>query len=276
MSTNSHHFSLSLSLSQVGDLVGGHLPFTTYQLVNPAKAPFGLWDLTQYLTADNINLGVGLYGMPGSTAYGGLIDVLAPLANETIFISAASGAVGSLVGLLAKKLYNCTVIGSAGGPAKCKVLMELGYFDHAIDYKTHETAESLTAALKEAAPDGIDMYFENVGGIHFDAAFASLRTKGRIAVCGSISNYNTAPGAQVGNVVNISAMIYTQQRIQGFLCGDYLSGKKLKFFEDIDKLFKAGEIQLPEDTVFTGIEQWPAGFASLFTGKKMGKVVVQV
>jgi NADPH-dependent curcumin reductase CurA len=214
--------------------------------------------------------------MPGSTAYGGLIDVLAPNEGETIFISAASGAVGSLVGLLAKKLYNCKVIGSAGGPEKCQLLLDLGYFDHAIDYKQHATAESLTAALKDAAPNGIDMYFENVGGIHFDAAFKSLREKGRIAICGCISQYNKGADEPRGNSIDISAMIYTQQRIQGFLCGDYLRGAKLKFFEDINRMYSAGEITLPPDTVFNGIESWPEGFASLFTGAKMGKVVVKL
>ena len=170
----------------VGDTFGAHLPFTSIQVVDPAKTAFGMWPLKNFLTEQNIQLGLGLFGMPGSTAYGGLIDILQPLQGETIFISAASGAVGSLVGLLAKKMYNCRVIGSAGGPEKCKVLLDLGYFDAALDYKQHSTADSLTESLKKAAPDGIDMYFENVGGIHFDAAFRSLRTKGRIAICGCI------------------------------------------------------------------------------------------
>ena len=258
-----------------GEMYGAWLNFTTHQIVEPSKTAFGLWPLSPYITNATRTLGLGIFGMPGSTAYGGLIDILKPLKGETIFVSAASGAVGSLVGLLAKKLYDCKVIGSAGGPEKCKVLMDLGYFDHAIDYKQHTTFESLTAALKVAAPDGIDMYFENVGGIHFDAAFASLRLKGRIAICGSISTYNNA-GARPTNAIDISAMIYTQQRIQGFLCGEYLKGSKLSFFEDINKMYKAGDLCVPEETVFKGLEKWPDAFATLFTGAKMGKVVVKL
>ena len=146
------------------DLFGASLPFTTVQKVFPDKSL--IWRLDS-LSEDNISYGIGVLGMPGSTAYGGLIDVLKPLKGETIFISAASGAVGSLVGQLAKKLFDCKVIGSAGGPKKCTNLIEKFGFDHAIDYKTCADKAALVAELKRCAPDGIDMYFENVGGIHF-------------------------------------------------------------------------------------------------------------
>ena len=120
-----------------------------------------------------------------------------------------------LVGQLAKKLYNCTVIGSCGGPAKCELVKSKYGFDHAIDYKTTPDAASLRAALKAVAPGGIDMYFENVGGHHFEAAFNSLKPGGRIAVCGGISSYNDAQAKPIA--INPLQMIYTAQRIEGLL-----------------------------------------------------------
>lgn len=123
--------------------------------------------------------------MPGATAYGGLVDTLRPLKGETIFVSAAAGAVGGLVGQLAKTLYDCKVIGSCGGAQKCKMIKEEWGFDHAIDYKTlNNNKDELVAALKAVAPSGINMYFENVGGIHFAASMDVLAAKGRVAVCG--------------------------------------------------------------------------------------------
>jgi NADPH-dependent curcumin reductase CurA len=122
--------------------------------------------------------------MPGATAYGGLVDTLRPLKGETIFVSAAAGAVGGLVGQLAKALYDCKVIGSCGGSQKGKMIKEEWGFDHAIDYKMCKDKDDLVAALKAAAPNGINMYFENVGGIHFAAAMDCLAPKGRVAVCG--------------------------------------------------------------------------------------------
>ena len=211
--------------------------------------------------------------MPGSTAYGGLIDILRPVRGEVIFISAASGAVGSVVGMIAKQVFGCTTIGSCGGPDKCKLIKEKFGFDYAIDYKTCSDAEELKAALKEAAPDGIDMYFENVGGIHFDAAFASLRQGGRIAVCGAISQYNLSNTP--GNNINIMNMIYSAQRIEGFVCAPWLSGKKGNFLNDMAGWYKEGKI-VEQETVTDGIENWPVAFQSLFTGANRGKVVVRV
>ena len=146
----------------VGDLFGGQLPFSTIQVVTQAKAssPTNMWKLTGLISEENISLGLGVLGMPGATAYGGLIDVLRPIEGETIFISAASGAVGSLVGMIAKNVYGCKVIGSCGGPDKCRLIKDKFNFDHAIDYKTVTTADQLKAALLQAAPQGIDMYFE--------------------------------------------------------------------------------------------------------------------
>ncbi len=164
----------------VGTLFGADLPFQDYQKLNPERVD--IWKLQ--VAEKNIAYGIGALGMPGSTAYGGLIDVLRPVRGETIFVSAASGAVGSLVGQLAKRLFQCRVIGSCGGPKKCAILTEELGFDHAIDYKTCANKDELVAALRHCAPEGIDMYFECVGGMHFDAALQCLRPHGRIAVCG--------------------------------------------------------------------------------------------
>lgn len=174
-----------------GDLFGANLPFCTVQALTAAALGQQLmWKLTGLLAEAELSLGLGVLGMPGCTAYGGLIDVLQPKPGQTIFVSAASGAVGSLVGMLAKRVYNCTVIGSCGGPDKCALIKEKFGYDHAIDYKTISSREEMAAALRACAPEGIDMYFENVGGYHFEAAFDSLRSGGRIAVCGGISSYN--------------------------------------------------------------------------------------
>eukprot|EP00595_Chromulina_sp_UTEXLB2642_P000138 CAMPEP_0196762350 /NCGR_PEP_ID=MMETSP1095-20130614/1761_1 /TAXON_ID=96789 ORGANISM="Chromulina nebulosa, Strain UTEXLB2642" /NCGR_SAMPLE_ID=MMETSP1095 /ASSEMBLY_ACC=CAM_ASM_000446 /LENGTH=293 /DNA_ID=CAMNT_0042113017 /DNA_START=34 /DNA_END=912 /DNA_ORIENTATION=- len=204
-----------------GDLLGGSLPLSSYQIIPPELfSQTAIWKLTGLIDESEISLGIGILGMPGSTAYGGLIDVLRPNEGETIFISAAAGAVGSLVGILAKKLYNCKVIGSCGGDEKVKLVKEKYGFDHVIDYKKYSTVEELTKALKEVAPEGIDMYFENVGGIHFEAALNSLRVRGRIAVCGTISDYNSDYSKSFSKIIPIK-MVYSQQRIEGFMCAEW-------------------------------------------------------
>lgn len=179
-----------------GDLFGASLPFTDIQVLKKG-AQTVMWKLTGVVAEDKLSLGLGVLGMPGSTAYGGLLDVLRPQprgeggspAGETIWISGAAGAVGSLVGMIAKTVFGCTVIGSCGGAEKGAMIKDKFGFDHSIDYKTVATADELATKLKEAAPDGIDMYFDNVGGIHFEAAMACLRPHGRVAICGGITNY---------------------------------------------------------------------------------------
>jgi len=259
---------------EVGDLIGASLVFADVQVVSVQLLGATLaWKLTGVIEESEASLGIGILGMPGSTAYGGLIDVLQPKEGQTIFVSAASGAVGSLVGQIAKQVYNCTVIGSAGGPMKCDLLKTKFGYDHAIDYKTMNNEEELSAALKEAAPDGIDMYFENVGGMHFGAAFNALRVGGRIAVCGQISEYN----ARIPNTVNINPMkmIYSFQRIEGFMCAPWLSGAKGNFLEDMNQWMREGKLAVQE-TFFEGIDSWVEAFQSLFTGANVGKVVVRV
>lgn len=262
-----------------GDLFGANGPASTVQVIK-LKGGMPPWKLTEHVTEEHISYGIGVLGMPGSTAYGGLIDVLKPAekpdAPEVVFVSAASGAVGQIVGQLAKKVYGCKVIGSAGGEEKGKLLIEKFGFDHSIDYKTVQTKEEMVSKLKEVAPDGIDMYFENVGGIHFDAAFACLRKFGRVACCGVISNYNKEAGdVSALNSVNLGQTIYQCQRIEGFVCTPWLSGQRGKFLEDVSRWVKDGTLTM-EETFFDGIENWVPAFQSLFTGANKGKVVVRV
>jgi NADPH-dependent curcumin reductase CurA len=259
-----------------GDLIGSNLPFTTIQIVSSNELGNDVSrKLTGLLTEENISYGIGILGMPGSTAYGGLIHVLRPKKDETLFISAASGAVGGLVGMLAKALYGCKVIGSCGGDEKCEILKNFYGFDHAIDYKkAHDDKDELVKMIQEHAPDGIDMYFENVGGVHYEAALQLLKTHGRIAVCGAISEYNKEKPENLH--VPLWPCIYKRLRIEGFISTDFLSVDKSDFLKDMHKwLFVEKKVKALE-TFFDGIENWPLAFQSLFSGKNIGKVVVRV
>jgi NADPH-dependent curcumin reductase CurA len=146
---------------KVGDLFGASRPFATVQAITGDELKkIMIWKLTDYITEDQISLGVGILGMPGATAYGGTVDVLRPKEGETLFVSAACGAVGSMVGQIAKNVYKCTVIGSCGGSNKCDLIKKKFGYDHSIDYKQCKSKDDLIAALKAAAPDGLDMYYE--------------------------------------------------------------------------------------------------------------------
>lgn len=264
-----------------GDLFGAALDFSNIMVISEqTRKMTAMWKLTGLIDEKDISYGVGVMGMPGSTAYGGLIDVLKPKQGETIFISAAAGAVGGLVGQIAKNEYGCKVIGSCGGPEKGKIILNKYGFDSHIDYKQLSSKEELKARLKEEAPEGIDMYFENVGGMHFEASLESLKKFGRIAVCGCIANYNkkttgdgNSPSGDVFNKIDIGQLIYNFQRVEGFVCSPWLTGQKGNFLQDMSKWLKAGKIQVQE-THHHGIDQWPVAFQSLFTGANKGKVVI--
>lgn len=260
----------------VGRLIGASLPFSTVQVVPAALlAQTIAWDLTPHLNEDQISLGLSILGMPGATAYGGLKDVLRPTKEgETLFVSGAAGAVGGMVGQLAKNVFGLTTIGSCGGEAKGKLIKTKYGFDNAIDYKAAgDSATKLASMIKEAAPEGIDMYYENVGGMHIEAAFSCLRPHGRIAICGMISQYNDPK--KTLNTLPLMNAIYTFQRIEGFVCFPWLSGQRGSFLKDMSAWWKEGKIKM-EETFFEGVEQWPNAFQSLFTGKKTGKVVVRI
>ncbi len=211
---------------------------------------------------------LGALGMTGQTAYAGLTRIAAFKPGDIVFVSGAAGAVGSMVGQLAKELGASRVIGSAGGPEKARHLVDDLGFDAAIDYK----AGNLRGQLKEAAPDGIDIYFDNVGGEHLEAAISAIRLHGRIAVCGMISQYN-ATEAQPGPR-NLANLIVKRFRIEGFLVSDH-DDLLPEFFSVVAPLLSSGKLEIRE-TVREGLEAAPQAFLDLLTGANVGKMLVKL
>ena len=208
---------------------------------------------------------LGLLGLTGGTAYFGLLDVMRPAEGETLFVSAAAGAVGSAVVQIGK-LKGLNVIGSAGGAAKCDWVRELGA-DQVIDYK----AGPVLPALREAAPKGIDLYFDNVGADHLDAAFGCARQRARFAICGLIDMYNTGAATSLRY---FPAIIGNRIRVEGFLFTDYMT-RLPEFYAEMAPWLAAGKIQSRE-TVHDGIEAMPDAFRGLFTGDNIGKMLVRL
>jgi NADPH-dependent curcumin reductase CurA len=211
---------------------------------------------------------LGVAGMPGLTAYVGLLRIASLKEGDVVFVSAASGAVGSVVCQIAK-IKGHKVIGSAGGPEKMRFLKEELGVDVAIDYKAEP---DLTAALERAAPEGIDVYFENVGGAHLEAALNSANPFARFAMCGMISMYNDAtppPGPR-----NLFLTVGKQLRMEGFIVSSH-SDMTPAFLKDLAEWHAAGKIKWRE-TVKQGIEQAPAAFLGLFSGENFGKMLVKL
>jgi NADPH-dependent curcumin reductase CurA len=209
---------------------------------------------------------LGMLGMPGMTAYWGLLDVASAKAGETVFVSAAAGAVGSTVVQVAKA-KGMTVIGSAGGADKCAWVKSLGA-DHVIDYKGDTP---LVKALGAAAPEGIDVYFDNVGGDHLDAALAHARDGARFAICGMIDGYNSSTPTQLKYLMRVIA---ARIRIQGFLVTPYFA-RASEFYEDMAAMVKSGALQ-SQDTVHDGLDATPDAFLGLFSGGNTGKMLVKL
>ncbi|HEY5290416.1 MAG TPA: NADP-dependent oxidoreductase [Caulobacteraceae bacterium] len=210
---------------------------------------------------------LGVAGMPGLTAYVGLLKIAALKDGDVVFVSAAAGAVGQIVCQIAK-LKGHTVIGSAGGAEKVAYLKELGV-DHVIDYKAEP---DLTAALMRAAPDGIDVYFENVGGAHMEAALMAARPFGRFALCGMISQYNaTDLGAGVRGLIMV---VGKQLRLEGFIVSSH-ADMQPAFMRDMSAWIAEGKVKWRE-TVEEGIENAPAAFLKLFKGENLGKMLVKL
>jgi len=210
---------------------------------------------------------LGVAGMPGLTAYVGLLKVAAMKEGDTVFVSAAAGAVGQVVCQIAK-IKGGTVIGSAGGPEKCAYLKEIGV-DHVIDYKVEK---NLTAALAKAAPKGIDVYFDNVGGDHLEAALNAARPFARFALCGAIAQYNDAkppPGPS-----NLMLAVGKNLRLEGFIVSFHFDMMP-KFVEEMSGWIKDGKVKFRE-TVDEGIEAAPGAFIKLFTGENFGKMLVKL
>ena len=211
---------------------------------------------------------LGVMGMPGLTAYGGLLVTGELKDGESVFVSAASGAVGSVVGQIAK-IKGCTVVGSAGSDDKVSQLMEELGFDHAFNYKT---ADPLTE-LRKGAPNGIDVYFENVGGKQLEAALTHMRLNGRIPVCGMIAHYND-DGTATAGPRNLTEMIYKFITMKGFVVSAF-TGQQPQFLKDMSGWIKSGKMKYHE-TIFDGIENAPNAFIGLFSGSNNGKMLVRL
>jgi NADPH-dependent curcumin reductase CurA len=208
---------------------------------------------------------LGNLGLTGGTAYFGLFDAAQAKEGDIVFVSAAAGAVGSAVVQIAKA-KGMTVIGSAGGADKCAFVKSLGA-DAVIDYK----AGNLVKQLGDAAPKGIDVYFDNVGGDHLDAAFAHARKDARFAICGMIDSYNGGEPAQLRFIMRVIAM---RIRVQGFIYTDYLA-RLGEFYRDMGGWIANGQVK-SRDTIVEGLEKTPEAFLGLFTGANTGKMLVRL
>lgn len=209
---------------------------------------------------------LGPLGLPGLAAYAGLLRIGNPQPGETAFVSAAAGAVGSLVAQIAR-IKGCRVIGSAGSEDKLRWLLDEAGVHAAINYKT---TSDLTAALIEAAPGGIDIYFDNVGGTHLEAALAAANDFARFPLCGMIEQYNSTPTGPR----NISAVIEKSIRVEGFISTNHLDLWN-DFQRDVTQWISEGEVKWQE-TIVQGFENTPAAFLGLFEGKNTGKMLVKL
>ena len=210
---------------------------------------------------------LGVLGMPGLTAYAGLLEIGQPKAGETVFVSGGAGAVGSVVAQIAK-LKGCTVVATAGTDAKCDWLRSRGV-DHAINYKT---CGNLLAAMQAAVPKGIDVYFDNVGGEHLEVAIETARPFARFVECGMISGYNAmeeTPGPR-----NIIQIVGKSLRIRGFIVLEFASLRP-QFLKDMTGWIADGQVTW-EETVTNGVETAPDAFIGLFSGGNTGKMLVKI
>nr|XP_043605877.1 2-alkenal reductase (NADP(+)-dependent)-like [Erigeron canadensis] len=246
-----------------GDLIWGPINWEEYSLIKDTQA------LIKIHYTDDVPLSyyTGILGMTGLTAYVGFYDICSPKKGDTVFVSAASGAIGQLVGQFAK-LHGCYVVGSAGSDEKVDLLMNKFGFDEAFNYNKEE---DLSATLKRYFPNGIDIYFENVGGKMLDGVLPNMRLHGRIAACGMISQSNLDKPEGINNLV---FLIYKRIRMEGFQVSDYFHSYP-KFTEMILPLIKEGKITYVEDIV-EGLENAPSALVGLFTGNNIGKQVVVI
>lgn len=211
---------------------------------------------------------LGPLGMPGLTGYAGLLEIGRPSAGDTVFVSAASGAVGSIVAQIAR-IKGCRVIGSAGSDEKVDWLLKTAGIDAAINYKR---AEDLNRALRKVCPEGIDIYFDNVGGKHLEAALFGMKPLGRIVLCGMISLYNATrmePGPP-----NLVLAVAKRLTLKGFIVSDY-EHLRAQFYLDMSRWISEGGIKWKE-TVVEGIENAPEAMIGLFRGENLGKMLVKV
>jgi NADPH-dependent curcumin reductase len=211
---------------------------------------------------------LGTLGMPGMTAYFGLLDIGKPQEGETVVVSAAAGAVGSVVGQIAK-IKGCRVVGIAGGEEKCRHIVEELGFDAAVDYKS----ENVLRALREQCPQGIDVYFDNVGGEILDAALACLARGARIPLCGAISQYNATEGMR--GPANYMSLLVNRGTMTGFLVFDF-ADRYAEAAQEMAGWMQEGRLKSFEDVAPGGVQQFPETLLRLFRGENLGKLVLEV
>lgn len=250
----------------VGDKVVGFGGWQEYSVVDASqpgalrKVDTAQVPLSHYL---------GAVGMPGVTAWYGLVKIIEPKAGDTVVVSAASGAVGSAFGALAKA-RGCRTVGIAGGPDKCRYLTEELGFDVAIDHKQHGDLKGMSQALKEACPDGIDGYFENVGGYIFDAVLQRTNAFARVALCGMIAGYDGKPLP----LANPALILINRLKIQGFIVSEHMDVWP-EALKELGALVASGKLR-PRESVATGIESAPEAFLGLLKGRNFGKQIVKL
>jgi NADPH-dependent curcumin reductase CurA len=265
----------------IGEVMCGH---TVSEIVESRNPAFRAGDLVtgydgwqEYATSDGSDLrkldgslpltsAIGVLGMPGMTAYVGLIDIGQPKPGETVVVSAASGAVGSVVGQLAK-IRGCRAVGIAGSDEKCRYVIDEFGFDACVNYKT----DDLVTALRAACPSGIDVYFENVGGAVLEAVLRLLNRGARIPLCGLISEYNATenrPGP------NLRPLLVNRAMIRGFIVSDHMD-RLPAFLQEVGALVRDGRVKYKVDIV-DGLERAPSALIGLFEGRNFGKLIVRV
>ncbi|MES2413486.1 MAG: NADP-dependent oxidoreductase [Pseudomonadota bacterium] len=250
----------------VGDKVVGMGGWQQYGIFNAAQ-PGALRKVdTTHVPLSHY---LGAVGMPGVTAFYGLVKIIEPQAGQTVVVSAATGAVGSAVGALAKA-RGCRAVGIAGGADKCKYAVDELGFDACIDYKQHTSAASLSAALKDACPNGVDGYFENVGGMVLDAVLPRMNDFGRIAVCGMIAGYDGKPVP----LSNPAAILISRLKVQGFIVSEHMEVWP-EALKELGSLVGSGKLR-PRETVAQGLEAAPEAFLGLLKGKNFGKQLVKL
>ncbi|MGP3925510.1 NADP-dependent oxidoreductase [Streptomyces sp. 8N616] len=237
----------------------GWREFAVVDAKHATKVDAGLAPLPAYL---------GVLGMPGLTAYAGLLEVASFKEGDAVFVSGAAGAVGSQVGQIAKLKGASRVIGSAGSDEKVKLLVEEYGFDAAFNYKRGPVAEQ----LKEAAPDGIDVYFDNVGGEHLEAAISSLNVHGRATICGMIAQYNETEPTPAPR--NLALVIGKRLRLQGLLVRDH-DALQPQFVQEVSGWIRSGELKYRE-TVVEGIDHAVDAFLGMLRGENVGKMIVSL
>jgi len=250
----------------VGDKVVGMGGWQEYSVVD-GNAP----GLLRKVDTTHVPLShyLGAVGMPGVTAWYGLVKIIAPKAGDTVVVSAATGAVGSAFAALAKA-RGCRAVGIAGGPDKCRYAVEELGFDACIDYKEHSDVKALSAALKVACPDGIDGYFENVGGWIMDAVMLRMNAFSRIAVCGMIAGYDGKPLP----MANPALLLINRMKVEGFIVGEHMEVWP-EALKELGTLVGTGKLR-PRETIAQGIAAAPEAFLGLLKGKNFGKQLVKL